>query len=437
MENTSTSKNWLRSTGPAIIVAAVVCGPGSILMCSKVGAQFEYSALWVLVVAAILMFATTVLAGRIGVVYEGTPCDELARRLGRWSSVTVGTVLFLLIACFQSSNNVALVWGLEPLLGSAGAGADGEPVISKSAQLAVVLIVNGLCVATLYGFRHLYGKLERMMKLFVLVIVGAFLVNFFQIMPPIGKALAGLIPSLPENALSNLFPTKEGGQGPLWPLTGMIGTTFSVAAAFYRAYLVKEKKWTIGDSKRGLIDSGVGVFFLCGISAVIMMTAAAAFYGKPGADQLSSVAEVAKQLEPTFGASAKVLFSIGILAGALSSFLVNALIGGTIFADGFGLGSSIDGKWPKLFTVLALAVGAVVAILSIQFDVNRGNIITFAQALTVLGVPALALALLYLGSRPELQGEKRTPRWILGVVGIAFVLSCFLALRTGIALWIK
>jgi manganese transport protein len=256
-------------------------------------------------------------------------------------------------------------------------------------------------------------------------------------MPPIGKALAGLIPSLPDDALANLLPTKEGGQGPLWPLTGMIGTTFSVAAAFYRAYLVKEKQWTIRDQKRGLIDSGIGVFFLCGISAIIMMTAAAAFYGKPGADQLSSVAAVARQLEPTFGASAKILFSIGILAGALSSFLVNALIGGTIFSDGFGLGSSIDGKWPKFFTLLALAVGAVVAILSIQFDVDRGGIITFAQALTVLGVPALALALLYLGSRPELQGEKRTPRWVLGIVGIAFLFSCFLAARTAIALWIK
>ncbi|MCG8407076.1 MAG: hypothetical protein MI923_17915, partial [Phycisphaerales bacterium] len=80
------SSSWLRSVGPAIIVAAVVCGPGSILNCSKVGAQFEYQALWVLGLAGILMFATTVLAGRIGLVYEGTPCDELARRLGRWSA---------------------------------------------------------------------------------------------------------------------------------------------------------------------------------------------------------------------------------------------------------------------------------------------------------------------------------------------------------------
>lgn len=426
---TAATLNWLRSTGPAIIVAAVVCGPGSILNCSKVGAQFEYQALWVLAIAGILMFATTVLAGRIGLVYPGTPCDELAARLGRWASVTVGSILFLLIACFQSSNNVALIWGLEPLLG------DGV-TIPGWAQVGVILATNALCIFTLYGFRHLYGKLEKLMKAFVLLIVVAFAVNFLQVMPPVGKALTGMLPSLPDNALANLVPSRDG-EGPLWPLTAMIGTTFSVAAAFYQAYLVKEKHWTVADARAGMVDAGVGVFMLCAISAVIMMTAAAAFFGKPGADQLNSVADVARQLEPTFGAAAKVLFSIGILAGALSSFLVNALIGGTIFADGLGLGSGIDARWPKFFTVLALAVGAGVAILSIQFNVSRGGIITFAQALTVLGMPALALALLYLGSRRDPGGNARSPRWLLVIVAAGFLLACFFAVRTALAVYYK
>ena len=330
---------------------------------------------------------------------------------------------------------MALIWGLEPLLGRVD--ADGNAgVIPAGVQLTVVLLVNGLCVLALYGFRHLYGKLEKMMKVFVILIVIAFLVNFFKVMPPIGKALAGLIPSLPDNALANLMPSREGA-GPLWPLTAMIGTTFSVAAAFYQAYLVKEKNWTIANVKNGMVDAGVGIFMLCGISAVIMMTAAGAFFGKPGADQLNSVADVARQLEPTFGRVAEVLFAFGVLAGALSSFLVNALIGGTILSDGLGLGSRIDAKWPKLFTLLALAVGALVAILSIQFDFDRGGIITFAQALTVLGMPTLALTLLYLGSRRELTGEYRSPKWVLACVGIGFVLSCFFALRTAIAVYYK
>jgi Mn2+/Fe2+ NRAMP family transporter len=45
----------MRSVGPAIIVAAVVLGPGSILTSSKVGAQFGWLALPVLAVAVVLM----------------------------------------------------------------------------------------------------------------------------------------------------------------------------------------------------------------------------------------------------------------------------------------------------------------------------------------------------------------------------------------------
>ena len=147
MDKPSASGHWLRSLGPAIIVAAVVCGPGSILNCSKVGARFEYQALWVLAVAGALMFATTVLAGRIGLAYQRTPCDELASRLGRWAAVVVGTVLFLLIACFQSSNNVALIWGLEPLIGNSD--PEGKVAIPGWAQVAVILATTD-CASSRY-----------------------------------------------------------------------------------------------------------------------------------------------------------------------------------------------------------------------------------------------------------------------------------------------
>ena len=48
-------KKHLNSLGPAIIVAAVVLGPGSILTASKTGAMFGYSMVWALAIAVILM----------------------------------------------------------------------------------------------------------------------------------------------------------------------------------------------------------------------------------------------------------------------------------------------------------------------------------------------------------------------------------------------
>ena len=54
-------------------------------------------------------------------------------------------------------------------------------------------------------------------------------------------------------------------------------------------------------------------------------------------------------------------------------------------------------------------------------------LITFAQALTVLGIPALAAALIYLGTRKELMGERKVPYAILTVAIIGFFVSLVVA----------
>ena len=58
VENASQSmsrRSIFRSLGPALIVACVVLGPGSILTSSKVGCQFGYSMIWLLLLAGLLM----------------------------------------------------------------------------------------------------------------------------------------------------------------------------------------------------------------------------------------------------------------------------------------------------------------------------------------------------------------------------------------------
>ena len=73
----------LGSLGPAIIVASVVLGPGSIVASSKVGCAYGYDMVWLLAVAGLLMVSMTALSARLGVTLQGTLCDELASRAGR------------------------------------------------------------------------------------------------------------------------------------------------------------------------------------------------------------------------------------------------------------------------------------------------------------------------------------------------------------------
>ena len=62
-------------------------------------------------------------------------------------------------------------------------------------------------------------------------------------------------------------------------------------------------------------------------------------------------------------------------------------------------------------------------------------LITLAQAFTVVGIPALALALVYLGTRKDLKGERKIPRPILGLAILGFLVSCILACLTARKVW--
>ena len=72
------------------------------------------------------------------------------------------------------------------------------------------------------------------------------------------------------------------------------------------------------------------------------MTSVMVFYGRQEPVVLNNVGDVACQLEPLFGRAAKIIFCLGIFAGALSSFLVNAIIGGTVFSDSLGKGCRLE-----------------------------------------------------------------------------------------------
>lgn len=428
-----------RSLGPAIIVASVVLGPGSIVASSKVGCAFGYDMVWLLAVAGVLMLSMTALSARLGVTLEGTLCDELARRAGRPVAAITGLTLFLIAACFQFGNNLGVLYAVEPFLqGTALAKSPVFPAI-------VLVLLNAGILCVLYGFRSLYRPLEIMMKTMVGLMVLGFAANLLFAQPSILEIFGGLVPSLPAETGRSWMPylvTAADGKRELvddWLiLQALVATTFSVGAAFYHSYLVRQKGWTREHLGRGLFDSVVGVSVLCLISLMIMVTGAAVLHGKVPVGELKNAADVARQLQPAFGGQmATVFFCLGIFAGAFSSFLINAMIGGTVLADGFGRGGSMDQPWPKRFTAVGLLTGMVVAIAVKSYGFKVGTLLIFAQALTVLGNPLLAGAMLWLATRKDLSGERAVPAWMKWLAFAGFVVVLILAVRVAVNLSLK
>jgi manganese transport protein len=261
----------LSSLGPAIITASVVLGPGSILSASKIGHGFGYQMVWVLALAVVLMIGMTALSARLGVLLDGTLCDELARRAGRPFAAVIGIAVFLIVACFQFGNNQGVLAALEPFYES---GDDGGGA-ANSVPILIIVNLNLLVIVALFGFRALYRPVERSMKLLVGLMMIGFAGNLIWARPDLLELLKGLVPSLPQGAGETLLPrwqpavaengnVAEPGRVVDYfdPAVAMFATTFSVAGAFYQSYLVRQKGWNKGNLRQGLVDSAVGISIL-------------------------------------------------------------------------------------------------------------------------------------------------------------------------------
>ncbi|MCF7765095.1 MAG: Nramp family divalent metal transporter [Verrucomicrobia bacterium] len=190
----------MQSIGPALIVACVVLGPGSIVSNSRVGWQFGYDMLWVVLGATALMIGLTPLSARLGVLLEHGLCEELSRQAGRFWGVTAGVCMLLVCASFQFGNNLGVLYAIEPFL-------DGTRLEGSAAfPVATLIILNGVTILALHGLPKLYQPVERLMKLLVGLMLAGFAVNMVLAKPAILVVLAGFIPSLPAQAGETLLP---------------------------------------------------------------------------------------------------------------------------------------------------------------------------------------------------------------------------------------
>ncbi|MEX0771671.1 MAG: Nramp family divalent metal transporter [Balneolales bacterium] len=418
--NGDNKHGWFRSLGPAIIVASVVLGPGSIYLSSAIGAEFGYALMWVPLLSTALMICLVMISARLGVVYDRTLLEEVAHKLGRPIAMFMGLIVFLICTSFQTANNAAILFAIDPLI-EMFTNQPAEEVRGGWMSMAILILLNGFILAVLFGFRRLYAPLEKLMIGLVMVMLIGFFINLVFAQPSVLEIGRGLIPS---------FPQAGEGQSPLnWTLVlGFFATTVSIAGVFYQSYLVKEKGWKIQDVQRGMTDSILGIAVLGFVSAIIMVTAAAVLHGGVSDIAMNSAADVARQLEPLFGPAAVILFSLGLFAGALSSFMVNAMIGGTLLADGMGMGGRMDQTSTRMFTAGGLLLGMTIALLS--GGTAPAEVITLAQALTVLGLPVLALGMVYLVMQPELTGVYAFPKWMKVVLIIGCFVIFLLAIRT-------
>ena len=401
-EQQPATRKWYQAIGPGIITACVVIGPGSILTSNKIGASNEYSMIWVVVVACIFMMFFMSMGARVGVLAKSSPADlirdHLGGTFGKSLAVIVGISVFCISTAFQFGNNLGVQSAFNVYL-------------DKSVTIWLVIGFNALSISFLFAFKDFYKALEKIMMIFVGLMLLCFAINLIFAKPNIANLGTGFLPLGAEINLDTL---------------GLVGTTFVVAAAYFQCYLARQKGWSVKELKNGLVDARVGSMIMATLTIMLMATAGTVLVGK----NLANVEQVAAGLEPAFGSTGKLLFCIGLFSAAYSSFLVNSMIAGFILSDGLQLGASAGEKGPKFITTLVLLTGMVVALAVVLLGFDPVPAVVFAQAVTVIGNPLLAGMLLWFTNNKKIMGDQ-TNGPITNLVGIlGIVILLIMAYRT-------
>lgn len=346
-------KSFFQRLGPAFIVGACVIGPGSVTLMSTTGANYGYQLIWLSLLAGALMASFLGLFMRFGIYSDDTFLDVTAQKLGRWFAVLCGIAIFLVSAAFQFGNSLGVTAGMQAVFG------DGVP------QYVWPVAFTTAAIVFMFGFRKIYGVLEKMMTFFLVFMVCAFLFN-----------LIWAILKKPE-PVDVLVKAAQGATMPSLPasvdwvvISGLVGTTFCISAAFFQAYLVKAKGWTEKDLASGLTDTVLASVMLTLIGTIIMMTAATVLYPHEGRIDFGIMIS---SLRTTFGPGAKIIFSIGFWAAAFSSFITNSLIGGVLLNDGLGMGGKLESFASKFFASCVLLIGMTTALFIIRADVRANE----------------------------------------------------------------
>ena len=76
-------KSIFLSLGPGIIIASLVFGPSKMTIASKLGSQYAYDLLWIIVVAMFFMAIFTIMGARIGVATKQSLLTTIKQKWGQ------------------------------------------------------------------------------------------------------------------------------------------------------------------------------------------------------------------------------------------------------------------------------------------------------------------------------------------------------------------
>jgi len=388
--------------GPAFICSVAYMDPGNFATNIQAGAKYNYSLLWVVLLANIVAMLFQGLSAKLGIVTNRNLAELCREHFPRP----------VVLAMWAVSEVAAMATDLAEFLGGA---------IGLSLLLGMPLLWGMVVTAVItYGILAFQRQGYRPIELIIGGLIGliglSYLVELIMAPPNWAAAVLGtVLPSLPD-------------AGAVTVAVGIVGATVMPHAIYLHSSLTQDRAPARDEAERRklLRYSNIEVVVALTIAGLVnmamVMMAAAAFHG--GHEDVAEIETAYHTLVPLFGAAAAGVFMVSLIASGLSSSAVGTMAGQVIMQGFVGFRIPL---WIRRLVTMVPAF-AVVA-----WGVNATQALIFSQVVLSLVLPVPMVALLLLMRRPSVMGQHLNGR----MTGIVAIISTTLVLALNLLLLLQ
>jgi NRAMP (natural resistance-associated macrophage protein)-like metal ion transporter len=408
----------VKQLGPGLITGAADDDPSGIATYSQAGAQFGFNMLWTVLFTYPLMVGIQMVSARLG-YFTG---KGLAANV---KAVFPRPVLYGIVGLLLIANTINI---------AADIAAMGEALrllLGGSAHLYSVCF-GVLCLVLQVYLR--YETYVRYLKWLTLALL-SYVAVIFTIHVPWGTVIAELV-----------VPRLVMDHNTITMIVAVFGTTISPYLFFWQAAQEMEDLRAINARNGGTSglphtsevarrqmrrirwDTYVGMGFSNLIAFFIILSTAATLHAA-GVVDIQTSAQAAEALRPLGGATAFLLFSLGIIGTGMLAVPVLAGSAAYAVSESFDWQSGMDRKLPEalgFYGIIGIATIGGVALTFTHLDPVRA-LLWSAEINGIIAVPIMAVMMI-LASREDVMGtfvirpRLRRLGWIAtGVMAVTVV----------------
>lgn len=376
--------DYIKTMGPALIVSALVVGPGSVTTASSMGASYRYVGVWLVIFACLASYFYQETALRIVIHKENTVLGAVREAVNPGLSKLCFILAYIMTICAQAGNFI-------------GAGMAMNYFVPQLSTVTWASLIVVLALALVFTGKD--GLMENFTKILILIMVVSFVITAFASKPDVGLVLS--------EGFSFQIP---GGQ---WMLAlALVGTTMVADTPLALSTLNREK-YCVGElaglskkekTSRAKFDLIVSLVVTGCITMAILICSATVL--NPKGITVSTAADMAIQLTPVLGQYAGILFSLGLWAAAFSSGIYRINLMPRYYRDAWDLNEATDAKTKKTSALIQLMAGVIPFFILVIWGSNPVTLVILAQTVVGILLPIITIVLLVLMNNKKYLGDK-------------------------------